>query len=303
MGEKSSDGEPFAQLNVMPTPHRFWWRDKTMEASNHSRFGLTCRVLTADLGEELLTLYLAGFHARTSAQPEKGPDLMESGLGSGAKCSESFAKFDPATSSWRTPQCSLFEDSTECLETLPRWGSMLGGALYPLKMPSGLLALRQSITSETDAGSSLKMPTIKASDASRADCPSERRRNAPSLVSAVRAPTPTVKGNHNRAGSSPKSGDGLATWAAKCPTPRTQGMCGGSGSWELLNKLTSPEEARAMGAGNGGTLNPSWVEWLMGWPIGWAGLGVLATVKYPSALPLLGESLEGGTDVDHTPRA
>lgn len=24
-----------------------------------------------------------------------------------------------------------------------------------------------------------------------------------------------------------------------------------------------------MNAGNGGQLNPDWVEWLMGWPIGW----------------------------------
>jgi|688.fasta_scaffold02365_31 hypothetical protein len=35
----------------------------------------------------------------------------------------------------------------------------------------------------------------------------------------LNCPTPTVKGNYNKAGLSDKSGDGLATWAAQFPTP------------------------------------------------------------------------------------
>jgi hypothetical protein len=35
----------------------------------------------------------------------------------------------------------------------------------------------------------------------------------------------------------------------------------------------------------GGALNPTWVEWLMGWPLGWTDLEPLATAKYPSAPP------------------
>jgi hypothetical protein len=33
-------------------------------------------------------------------------------------------------------------------------------------------------------------------------------------------------------------------------------------------KITE-EERRSMSAGNGGQLNPTWVEWLMGYPFGW----------------------------------
>ena len=73
------------------------------------------------------------------------------------------------------------------------------------------------------------------------------------------------------------------------PTPRTKGMCGGSGAWDLLNKNTTVEEARQMGAGNGGQLNPTWTEWLMGWPLGWTDLKPLETDKCPSALPQHGE--------------
>ena len=74
------------------------------------------------------------------------------------------------------------------------------------------------------------------------------------------------------------------------PTPRTKGMCGGSGSWELLKKNTTIEEARQMGAGNGGQLNPMWVEWLMGWPLGWTDLKPLEMDKYHKWLEQHGKS-------------
>ena len=70
-GASSSDGEPCAPLSVMPTPHKFWRRDKMIEASNLSLFGLTCAVLTEDLGADLLTWYRVDFLARTSAQQGK----------------------------------------------------------------------------------------------------------------------------------------------------------------------------------------------------------------------------------------
>jgi len=60
-------------------------------------------------------------------------------------------------------------------------------------------------------------------------------------------PTPTVCGNNNRKGASKKSGDGLATAVKKYPTPMSADGIKESGKH----------------------LNPNWVEWLMGWPIGW----------------------------------
>lgn len=132
LGESSSGGEPFAPLSVMPTPHRFWHNGKPMEASNLSQFGVTCKPLTADRGEELLRLYRAGFLARTSAAQAKAPALTVNAAGSGEKWHGSLAKFDPITSLWRTAQCSLFEDSEPCLETWPRWGFMLHGECWQL---------------------------------------------------------------------------------------------------------------------------------------------------------------------------
>ena len=68
--------------------------------------------------------------------------------------------------------------------------------------------------------------------------------------------------------------------AAVFPTPTTgAGLCGGSGSYQQLKKLEqagqiTAEERQSMSAGNGGQLNPMWVEWLMGFPIGWTDLNV-----------------------------
>ncbi len=62
---------------------------------------------------------------------------------------------------------------------------------------------------------------------------------------------------------------------AMYPTPTTgAGLCGGTGNFQQLKKLEadgviSEKERRNMSQGNGGQLNPYWVEWLMGFPIGW----------------------------------
>lgn len=65
----------------------------------------------------------------------------------------------------------------------------------------------------------------------------QRHRSVPRTLETGSSlwPTPTVKGNYNKKGLSAKSGDGLATVA-------------------------------------GGPLNPTWVEWLMGFPLGWTDL-------------------------------
>lgn len=127
-----SGGEPSAPLSVMPTQHKFWHSGKTMDALSLSRFGLMCAVLTEDLGRELLTWFLAASRAKTSAAPEKAQDSTASALDSGAKWPGSLARFDLDSFSWRTRQCSLFEDSEPCLETWPRWGLMHGGECWEL---------------------------------------------------------------------------------------------------------------------------------------------------------------------------
>jgi len=61
------------------------------------------------------------------------------------------------------------------------------------------------------------------------------------------------------------------------PTPTHGKLAGGSGAFQKISDLCSDgkisdEERKAMQAGNGGKLNPTWVEWLMGFPPGWTDL-------------------------------
>lgn len=128
------DGEPFAQLNVMPTPHKFWRNDKMMGASDLSRFGLTLRLLTESHGEELLMSYRAAFPVRTSALPAKEQVSQDRAAACGATWRASLAKYDPDESMWKTAQRSFLEDSVSSLEIWPRWGSMRNGELYQRAM-------------------------------------------------------------------------------------------------------------------------------------------------------------------------
>lgn len=94
-------------------------------------------------------------------------------------------------------------------------------------------------------------PTPTASQ--RGDCPSERERRSPTLCSTVNMvdasrmyPTPTV-GDAKASGASGYSTDS----GRHSGITLTDAICGEAAS------------------GRSGKLNPSWVEWLMGWPIGW----------------------------------
>ena len=221
--------------------------------------GTTLKPSTESLGVESQTSCAEDSHARTSAQAEQELELTGRKADFGWKWPVSFAKFSHQSFSWRTPQCSLFEDLTECLVIWPKWGLMRNGECWELPMPSGLRELRYLITKGFDALS--------------------------------RLPTPTVFGNYNRKGASKTSGDGLATVLKRLPTPTVQdGLCRtppnrphytAKGTLRHLNPQGFESQCRLQQQiTDGGPMNPEWVEWFMGWPIGWTALNPLATDKF-----------------------
>jgi hypothetical protein len=286
LGENSLDGEQSAPLSGNPTPQAYCAPDKMTDFSRLSRFGMTYKPLTENRGQELLMLYLAGFHAKTSPQPEKGTDLTASDQECGHTWRAWLAKFDPDSCSWKTPQCSLLGEEPESLQTLPRWGMTVNGLLWeqPMLEPItkgtefGLLERWATPTTmDTLPPKSDKALEKEATQVRPGRAKPANLRDQVSNMHKWASPNArdwkdsgTTQGNRK----SPNLGTQVH-W----PTPRTAGMCGGTGSWELLNKNTTKEEARQMGAGNGGKLNPTWVEWLMGWPLGWTDLKPLVTDK------------------------
>jgi hypothetical protein len=273
-----SGGEPSALLSANPTPQAFLPSDRMTAFSRPSRFGMTFAPSTESLGVELLTWFLEASRARTSAPPARAQESTASAPAYGDRWRELSVRYDRDSSSWRTHRSLWDEDLSACSLTLPKWGSMHDGVL------SELLTLEHR-TAANDAGL---------------------------------WPTPTVSGNHNRKGSSVKSGDGLATAVKQWPTPTSslgtkggritqrKGREGGTlieavsarTKWPTptacMSKGSSPAALtrkdwqdrskdrldHAVMATSGGALNPTWVELLMGWPENWSCIEPISRVRY-----------------------
>jgi len=304
-----SGGAPSAPLSVMPTPHKFWRNDKTMEPSQLSRFGLTCVVLTEDHGAALLTWFLADSRVRKYQLPGMATASMAPAQASGVKWRESSARYDLHTSTWKTHLCLWEEDLPWSSVILPKWGMTRSGALF-----------QHPIAERPISGTASGLwQTIVADDAVSRPGGKWNSRGEPKLSAEVMLwPTPTVHGNHNQPGSSKNAGWGLSSAVKQWPTPTaTLAPKGGrvtprksreggtlieavsARSWPTpqasdSNKWSNQtlEDRKAKGqqirlntavspqGGQGGQLNPEWVEWLMGWPIGWTELKPLAMDKF-----------------------
>jgi DNA (cytosine-5)-methyltransferase 1 len=175
------------------------------------------------------------------------------------------ASYDQDTQSWKMfGDISLWGDSP-LLENLPVSGMTQSGVLF-LQHPW------EPITAET---ASLSWPTPVASDAWTTDLASsqvkEGSMHSVSLGRAVQIwPTPTVDDASN-VNPKPNRFRGLVAavnetfptptasdWKGRGPNSKQQGLP------EVIKKGTPN--------GNGGKLNPTWVEWLMGFPEGWTDL-------------------------------
>ena len=151
LAENSLDGEQSVPLSGSRTQQAYCAPDKMTVFSRLSRFGMTYKPLTESRGEELLTLYLEDFRARTLVLPEKEQESRESEAECGEKWLALLAKYDRNTHSWKTAQCSLFEDLEPSLETWPKWGLMRNGACWEQKMS-------EQTIKETEFGLSLNSP-------------------------------------------------------------------------------------------------------------------------------------------------
>jgi hypothetical protein len=138
-------GAPSALSSASPTPQAYSSPDRMKAFSRLSRYGMTFAPLTESLGADLLTWFLAGFPARTSARQEKERALTEPEADCGKKWRGLLVKWDQDMFSSKTVLCSEQEDSTLFSKTLPKWGMMLDGECWEQLTPVRL-------TKETECG-------------------------------------------------------------------------------------------------------------------------------------------------------
>jgi hypothetical protein len=288
--ESSLDGEQSVQLSGNPIQQAYCAPDKMTDFSRLSRFGMTFKPLTESRGEELLTLYLADFHAKTLVQQEKAQELTEKDQECGEKWLASFVKYDPDSSLWRTHQCSLLGDLEPFSETWPAWGLMRDGECWEQRM------LEQTIRG-TESGLSEKLPTPQSTD--YRDKPTSKSWKVKGGVNfslanpEIQAKWPTPRSCSAMAATitpetawSEKRNPNLETIMGQrmfpTPTAHNAKECA---SPREYNRNTPTLETHA-----GGKLNPTWVEWLMGWPLEWTDLKPLEMDKSHCVPQQLGES-------------
>lgn len=179
----------------------------------------------------------------------------------GRQRSTSFAEYDRDTRCWRTSQVSLLTlTPDEYTETWPKAGLMLSGVAYPL--PSA-----ERRISEIDG---FAWPSPAANEPGWKHIPIVDKNGNP--------PThPNQRFYHAETGRVVQKG--LEQIVKMWPTPDANRR-GASPNFTGERPNGAKEQLTLETAVGSGKLNPMWVEWLMGWPLGWTAVEPLETDKF-----------------------
>ena len=249
--------EPLPQRGLWPTPVSY---DATPGGPNNHYKGLGHTAKHGSMSSA------AASPARTSARQERAQELQALARDYGVSTPELLARFDRDTSSWRTSQLCLDGELSVFSETWPRSGLMRNGTAYQLPP---LVRL----TDETGSGL-WRTPVASIVSGGAANAEDRKRQgHAIGLHDQVNTPAmwPTPRAEYDSGRHRGKT-DTLHSAVKMFPTPTAQDASNNGGASQY-NRNSLP-----LNAVIGGSLNPQWVEWLMGFPLGW-------TVCAPSATP------------------
>jgi hypothetical protein len=199
----------------------------------------TSKTLTGQQSSDL-TLFAVDTHANhlaPQANEEAQTTLATSGLGSEMP----LANYDPLTQSWRMSEDISLWGDYKSLENLPKSGMTRSGELY--QQPAWVRLI--------DETASLLWPTPTTQ---------EVEHNNAQLTATGRRKSKDGTTSHSL---------GLADAVQMWPTPTvddSKNVTRTSGAYQSL--VRSVQESSTIS----GKLNPTWVEWLMGFPIGWTDL-------------------------------
>jgi len=281
------DGEQCARLKSTRTAEKSCFDDKKKGSYRRSLSGMTYEPSTASLGVERWMSLLLASRASRSVLPESEQEPTTNAT-SGPKRSEYFAKFDHDTHSWKMFLALFPADTSQPFsDNWPRAGSMR----------NGVCSARTMSVPRTDGSGCGYWPTPTVGDfksarnstANRLRIPPTGIHKGDTLTDAVTMwPTPrATDGSHGGRVTPRKSREGgnlieAVSSRAIWPTPTVADANGNSSQEKITQRHAKmpghvPSILRER---VGGQLNPTWVEWLMGWPLGWTDLEPLETGKF-----------------------
>ena len=318
-------GAPSALLRLMPTVEKSCSQDSVTASSNRSQSGTTFKPSTGDSGEGESTLSAEDSPARTLARQEVEKESKGSEAVCGLTWRESLVRYCHDSYSWKTHLCLWEEDLPWSSVILPRWGMMRDGVCWERITPALPTSETVSGSWPTPLASDYKgaVSAERAAESSRGVSLSEevvRRATFATPCAAdgakggrgdlygqifnsgrQRIPTPTAgdakqSGSRNTENSKAHpglsltdyvkqdNGAGRRRYATPKATPSGPDYARAgrkkSGGDDLQTQVSREEP--------GGLLNPPWVEWLMGWPIGMTALDPLTTDKFRQWLSMHG---------------
>jgi hypothetical protein len=308
LNESSLTSETWLSWRGKPSPLPTWSKRWKRVPWLPRLSGLTCEPSRADDFAAKWISSLPDSHANLS---HTLADFKEQKIAAtfGPMFQGSSAKLDLQSLCWKTSQVSLVSQERVSLQTWPKWGLIVRGELYELQKPELLTkeldssrfvwpTVTQDSTSNrktkyAQGGTPLSLmvhqwPTPTTNDHKQAPYQIADGKRYPTLNGAVKNwPTPTAQD----AGKATKKlrsehQNNLTAIVHSFPTPTARDSKGGYTSESLTRKdgksraFDSLPNAAIDGLGTDqrpGHLNPEWVEWLMGWPIGWTESGPVET--------------------------
>lgn len=252
------------------------------------RYGMILRPLTGVPGLDSWMLSLRDSHASHSQSQESAKGQTTAAI-CGQKPSGLFGKCEHDMRSVKTCQvllAGIMDTSDEYLMTFPKAGMMLDGELYrrptwerPIsekgsgywRSPAssdgegGIMEMREGksghykLRDHVQEINKHQWPTPTKQDAENDDTPSQQRRNTPPLNVQAHYPTPRAQK--------------IGGYSSERFRPTLAQVANGGETTQQTPKMQ---------------LNPRWVEWLMGFPIGWVSLERLGTHRFQEWLELHG---------------
>jgi hypothetical protein len=234
---------------------------------------IMCKTSTASRGADSLMPSAVDFLARTSALQAKAQELKANTQVYGENSPGYLAKYDQSSHSLKTAQGSLFLDSTACLQTLPRSGSMFNGVVY--QQPKSVLTMGEIVCGLLPSSRRPSYPTSAATDALGGGS----AKLALLYLSGDRTTGAFVQGKLRDFVKLANLQDAKLTKPPKMELISTDlfsdevstapiADVAHDGIYRLICRMGEAYNETALR----GQLSPGWDEWLMGFPIGWTDL-------------------------------